>query len=112
LYDAAIAHALERYSDAQEDAVSNLGPRSTLEDLAAAFARPMMRALAAGGRDLDVMRIAARGGIDPPEAWDRLDASFDRTRADVVRVLKANLPAVKNDELIFRTRAAAGLLNW
>jgi AcrR family transcriptional regulator len=91
LYDAAIAHALERYLDAQEDAVSKLGPRSTLEELAAAFARPMMRALAAGGRDLDVMRIVARGGIDPPEAWDRLDPSFDRTRADVVRVLKAGL---------------------
>jgi AcrR family transcriptional regulator len=112
LYDAAIAHALERYLDAQEDAVSELGPQSTLDELAAAFARPMMRALAAGGRDLDVMRIVARGGIDPPEAWDRLDASFDRTRADVVRVLKANLPAIKNDELMFRTRAAAGLLNW
>jgi len=112
LYDAAIEHALERYLDAQEDAVSELGPQSTLEELAAAFARPMMRALAAGGRDLDVMRIVARGGIDPPEAWDRLDANFDRTRADVIRVLKANLPALKNDELIFRTRAAAGLLNW
>jgi AcrR family transcriptional regulator len=112
LYDAAIEHALERYLAAQEDAVSVLGPQSTLEELAAAFARPMMRALAAGGRDLDVMRIVARGGIDPPEGWHRLDARFDRTRADVVRVLKANLPAVKNDELIFRTRAAAGLLNW
>lgn len=112
LYDAAIEHALERYLAAQGDSVSVLGPRSTLEELAAAFARPMMRALAAGGRDLDVMRIVARGGIDPPQAWDRLDASFDRIRADVVRVLKANLPAVNNDELIFRTRAAAGLLNW
>jgi AcrR family transcriptional regulator len=107
LYDAAIEDALERYLDAQEEAVSELGPQSTLEELAAAFARPMMRALAAGGRDLDVMRIVARGGIDPPEAWDRFDASFDRIRADVARVLKANLPALKGDELIFRIRAAA-----
>jgi AcrR family transcriptional regulator len=112
LCDAAIEQALERYLDAQRDAVSGLGPHSTIEDAAAAFARPMMRALAAGGRDLDVMRIVARAGIDPPAAWDRFDASFERTRADVVRVLKVNLPDVKRDELIFRTRAAAGMLNW
>jgi hypothetical protein len=27
-------------------------------------------------------------------------------------VLKANLPGVKDQELIFRTRCVAGLLNW
>lgn len=112
LCDAAVEHALERYLEAQEEAVSALGPHSTIEELAGAFARPMIRALAAGGRDLDVIRIVARTGIDPPEAWDRFDASFDRTRGRVVRVLKANLPDVKRDELVFRTRAAAGLLNW
>jgi AcrR family transcriptional regulator len=112
LCDEAIEHALERYLDAQEKAVDALGPESTIEELATAFARPMIRALAAGGRDLDVMRVVARGGIAPPQAWDRFDANFDRTRAGVVRVLKANLPAVKKDELIFRARAAAGLLNW
>src|SRR3954454_14583565 len=69
LCDAAIAHALERYLDAQQEAVSALAPESTLEDLAAAFARPMMRALASGGRDLAVMRIVARAGIDPPRGW-------------------------------------------
>ena len=78
LCDAAIEHALERYLDAQQEAVSSIGPDSTLEALAAAFARPMMRALASGGRDLAVMRIVARAGIDPPRGWDRLDARFDR----------------------------------
>jgi AcrR family transcriptional regulator len=112
LCDAAVEQALEQYLDAQEHAVSVLRPQSTIEEAASAFARPMIRALAAGGRDLDVIRIVARAGIDPPEAWDRFDASFDRTRRDVVRVLMANLPDVKQDELIFRTRAAAGLLNW
>ena len=73
LCDAAIEHALERYLDAQQEAVSALGPESTLDELAAAFARPMIRALTAGGRDLAVMRIVARAGIDPPRGWDRLD---------------------------------------
>src|SRR5438094_5275139 len=62
LCDAAIEHALERYLDAQQEAVSSISPDSTLEALAAAFARPMMRALASGGRDLAVMRIVARAG--------------------------------------------------
>jgi len=112
LCDAAIEYALERYLDAQQEAVSALAAEASLEALAAGFARPMMRALAVGGRDLDVMRIVARSGIDPPQGWDRFDASFDRVRADVLRVLKANVPGVRDQELIFRTRCAAGLLNW
>src|SRR4051812_35425205 len=112
LCDAAVEHALKRYLDAQSEAVSALDPESTIEDAARAFARPMMRALALGGRELAVMRIVARAGIDPPEEWDRLSPSFDRIRADVVRVLKANLPEIKRQELTFRTRCAAGMLNW
>src|SRR3954468_15781720 len=112
LCDAAIEHALELYLDAQERAVSSLGPDSTLEALAAAFARPMMGALAAGGRDLAVMRIVARAGLDPPRGWDRLDARFDEIRAEVLRVLKANVPDVKDRELVLRTRFVAGMLNW
>ncbi len=112
LCDASVEYALERYLDAQEEAVSALGPESTLEEVAAAFARPMMRALSSGGRDLDVMRIVARAGIDPPRGWDRFDARFDRIRADVLKGLGPNVPGIKNRELIFRTRCAAGLLNW
>lgn len=112
LCDAAVEDALERYLDAQQEAVSTLGPEPTLEELTAAFAAPMMHALAVGGRDLAVMRIVARAGIDPPRGWDRLDARFDQIRADVRRALKASLPDVKDQELTFRTRCVAGLLNW
>src|SRR5580704_17977576 len=55
LCDAAVEYALERCLDAQQEAVSALGVEVSLEELAAAFARPMMRPLAVGGRDLDVM---------------------------------------------------------
>jgi AcrR family transcriptional regulator len=112
LCDAAVEHALERYLDAQEEAVGALGPDSTLEEAAAAFARPMMHALAVGGRDLAVMRIVARAGIDPPPGWERFDTRFDRIRRAVLRVAKSNTPAAKNAEVIFRIRCAAGLLNW
>jgi hypothetical protein len=30
----------------------------------------------------------------------------------VLQILKANLPGVRSSELIFRTRCAAGMLNW
>jgi AcrR family transcriptional regulator len=112
LCDAAIEQALEHYLDAQQEAVGSLDPESTLEELAAAFARPMVHAMAVGGRDLAVMRIVARSGIDPPPGWDRFDQRFDRIRADVLQVLKANVPDVKDRELILRTRIVAGMLNW
>src|SRR5947209_5436885 len=110
LCDAAIEQALERYLGAQQEAVNALDPASTLEALAAAFARPMVSALAVGGRELAVIRIVARAGIDPPEGWARFDAGFDGVRAAVLRVLKANLPGVKDQQLILRTRCVAGML--
>ena len=112
LCDAAVEYALEQYLDGQLDAVSGLDPAASIETLAVAFARPMTRALATGGRDLDVIRTVARAGIDPPEGWARFDARFEQIRADVLRVLKANLPEVRTQELTFRTRCVAGLLNW
>ena len=60
LCDAAVEQALELYLDTQQEAVSELGPESTLGEAAAAFARPMINAMAVGGRDLVVMRILAR----------------------------------------------------
>jgi len=72
----------------------------------------MIWALAAGGRDLRVMRIVARSAIDPPPAWQRFDARFERIRAEVLKLLSANLPRVKDSELVFRIRCAAGVVNW
>src|SRR6202023_957861 len=87
-------------------------PAPALEALAAAFARPLIGSLVAGGRDLAVMRIVARAGIDPPEGSGRLDVRFERIRGAVLRVLKANLQGAQDQELIFRTRCVAGLINW
>ena len=72
----------------------------------------MIRALTKGGRDRAAIRIVARAAIDPPEPWDRFDARFDQIRADVVRGLRPKLVGVKTQELIFRIRCAAGMLNW
>jgi hypothetical protein len=58
------------------------------------------------------MRIVARAGIDPPAGSGRLDVRFEQIRRAVLRVLKANLHEAKDQELIFRTRCVAGLINW
>lgn len=112
LCDAAVEHALERYLDAQEGTIGALGDTATVGDVAAAFARPMINAMAIGGRELAVMRIVARAGIDPPQGWERFDARFERIRRDVLRVIKHNMPEAKDREVMFRTRCVAGLLNW
>src|SRR3954469_9195194 len=112
LFDAAIENALERYLDAQQAAVSAVSPKATLEEGAAGCARPMVNALTKGGRDRAAIRIVARAAIDPPKGWARFDARFDQIRADVARALKGKLSGVKNRELIFRIRCAAGMLNW
>jgi len=112
LFDAALEHALERYLDAQREALNALGPEPTLEELAAAFARPMMRYLSAGGRDLAVLRIAARAAIDPPPEWGRFKPRFDGIRAVVQPVLRRQVPGINDRELLFRERAVAGMLNW
>src|SRR6476646_2381055 len=50
LCDAAVEYALDRYLASQQEAVTALGPEASLEELALAFARPMVGALAVGGR--------------------------------------------------------------
>ena len=112
LCDAAVEQAMEQYLDAQIRELDALGATATLQDVAAAFARPMVRALAAGGHELAVMRTVARVGIDPPQGWERLAGKFDHSRRIGLRTLTANLPGIDEQELIFRTRCAAGMLNW
>jgi len=112
LCDIAVERALERYLDLQIQGISSLAPDASLHDFAAAFAGPMVRALAAGGSDLALMRTVARVGTDPPPGWDRFAAKFDQSREAALRPLRANLPGVRKSELVFRTRCAAGMLNW
>ncbi|WP_345191241.1 TetR/AcrR family transcriptional regulator [Streptomyces lavendulae] len=112
LCDLAIEQALEHYLDAQIRELDALAGTATLSELAGAFARPMMSALTAGGRDLAVIRTVARVGIDPPGGWDRLAGKFEQARRQAVRVLAARLPGTDKHELVFRVRCAAGMLNW
>lgn len=112
LFDTAIEDALQRYLDAQFESVSAVSVGAPVEDVAAAFARVMVRALAQGGRELAAIRLVARVAIDPPPSWQRFDPSFDRITATVVRLLRELSPDAGDSELVFRTRCTAGMLNW
>ena len=104
LYDAAVEDALERYLDAQHKAVRSLGPPA--RGSGGELCRPMIRALAAGGRDLEVIRIVARAGIDPPQdGIGSKPGSSDS--AGALGVFKANVRGVREPELIFRTRCVS-----
>ncbi|MDD9380988.1 hypothetical protein M8Z33_30945 [Streptomyces sp. ZAF1911] len=62
-----------------------------------------------------MIRTVARVGIDPPEGGQRLAGKFEPARRQAVRVLAANLPEADEadeQELVFRVRCAAGMLNW
>ena len=112
LFDAAIEHALEHYLDAQQAAVSALALRGDARGNGGGIC-PADDQRPHQGRSRsrsDPHRGAGRNRSS--EGMGRFDARFDQIRADVVRVLKAHLPGVKAPELIFRTRCAAGMLNW
>ena len=112
LCDAAIEHALERYLDAQAGRGERAAPRVDARGIGGGI-RPADDQGAGHGRS-GSRRDPHRGaGRDRSSGgWDRLDARFDQIRADVLRVLKANVPDVRDPELILRTRCAAGMLNW
>lgn len=112
LFDTAIEDALQRYLDAQFESVSAVPVGAPVEDVAAAFARVMVCALAQGGRELAAIRLVARVAIDPPPSWERFDPNFGRITTTVVRLLREVTPGAKDSELVFRTRCAAGMLNW
>lgn len=112
LCDTAAEYALDHYLDAQRDAIDALPATATPLELAAAFARPMVDALAAGGSAMTVMRTVARFGAEPPQDWNRLDDKFDTTRHKAAKVLARHLPDTDQAELLFRLRCAAGMVNW
>lgn len=112
LCDTAIELATEQYLDLQIAALESVAPHAGLDELAAAFAQPMVAAIARGGRDLATIQTVARVGTNPPPGWQRLDVKFELAREAAMRVLRTSLPEVPEAELIFRLRCCAGMLNW
>ena len=89
--------------------MSSLEPDATLEEVAAAFSRPMIRALAEGGRDLDVMRIVSRAAMTRRRPRIGSTRAFNGSAQSSLAVAD-DRPRGERQRLAFRTRCAAGVI--
>ncbi|MCW3065520.1 MAG: Transcriptional regulator TetR family [Solirubrobacterales bacterium] len=113
LYRAAITEAMETIIDEQGRQLRELADDAALDEIVAAWTRPVIAALIgppSEGRAL--MRIAARAGSDPPdELREWATATTARSRDELSCHLRRVLPDVPDHDLCFRTRCATGILH-
>jgi AcrR family transcriptional regulator len=113
LYRAAITEAMETIIDEQGRQLRELADDAALDEIVAAWTRPVIAALIgplSEGRAL--MRIAARAGSDPPdELREWATATTARSRDELSSHLRRVLPDVAESDLCFRTRCATGVLH-
>lgn len=109
----AMDHAIDRVLDTQALDLQALGEHPTPDGIARAMARPVIEAIAGGGRDLDLFRIIVRATIDPPHGCrEHLATQLERRRTQLLAALGSALPGVERDTLIFRIESLIGLLDW
>jgi AcrR family transcriptional regulator len=110
---AAIAEAIETCIQAQVDGLGELGDAATLEDIAAAWARPMVGALCGPADETQaLLRIVARAYNDsPPCMGDWKASAVSRSEAALLPHLRRALPGVPDEELRFRAECAGSMVH-
>jgi AcrR family transcriptional regulator len=98
----------------QIQGLRQLGDDASLEEIAAAWARPVIRAVSgSSGEAQCLLRIVARLVADPPpELRDWMASSIACADAELLRPLRHALPGVPDDELRIRMEFAAGMLHF
>jgi AcrR family transcriptional regulator len=113
LYRAAITQAVETIIDEQVRQLRELPDDAPLEDIVAAWTRPVIAALAgppSQGRAL--ARINARTDSEPSdELREWATAAASRSRDELSCHLRRVLPEVPDHELCFRMRCATGIVH-
>ena len=106
--------AIAQLTDEQIAGLRELDEDATLEEIAAAWARPVIRAVSEPRADARAfMRIVARVVADPPEELRAAMAStLARADGELLRRLRRALPGVSDDELRIRTECAAGITHF
>jgi AcrR family transcriptional regulator len=114
LLEATIEQALDTLAEAQIDALEHLPAGATLAEIAAAWARPVIRALGGPPSEAQALiRIAARAATDPSgEFRERIVSAATRADPHLLAALRRALPAVPEDELGFRKECASGILHF
>jgi hypothetical protein len=100
--------------DERAERLHALGDQATLDDIAAALAKPAITAVSdAGCAERGFLRIVARVAARPSsDMEDWMQAALSRSNTDLLPHLRRVLPGVPDDELRFRTECAVGILHF
>jgi AcrR family transcriptional regulator len=111
---AACEEAIGRLVEEQIDGLRRLGEDATLEEIAAAWARPVIGAMCGPPcASKSFHRILARVIADPPpELKEWTAATLARGESELMRPLRRALPGVPDDELRFRVECAASVFHF
>jgi AcrR family transcriptional regulator len=106
--------AIGRMVDDQIDGLRQLGEDATLEEIAAAWARPVIGAMCGPPCETQTfLRILARVIADPPrELREWVASTIARGEAELLPPLRHALPGVPDDELRFRVECAASVFHF
>jgi len=106
--------AIDRMVDEQIKGLRQLGEDATLEEIAAAWARPVIGAMCGPPCDRQAfLRIVGRVIVDPPpEMREWVAATIARGEAELLPPLRHALPGVSDDELRFRVECAASVFHF
>jgi AcrR family transcriptional regulator len=110
----AVKQAIGQLLDDQVAALQDLPDDASVEDFAAAWARPVVAAMTgAPCEERALMRIMARAITDPsPALRDWMVAELARVEPDLIAPLRRALPGVPDDELRFRLESAGSILHF
>ena len=109
---AAIEQSIETLIDSQIEGFRALGDDAGLEQIAAAFAQPLIAAYTNPECvEQASLRIMARvAPTPPPELEEWITATIARADAELFPRLRRALPGVTDEDLHFRIQAVAGII--
>jgi AcrR family transcriptional regulator len=110
----AVEHAVRSQLEDQIEAVRALGKDASLEEIAAAWARPVTAASCGSPcEERARQRIMARVASNPPqELREWMASELSRADPEFLAPLRRALPGVPDDELRFRLECASGILHF
>jgi AcrR family transcriptional regulator len=112
LFQVAETEAIEYIVDAQVAELDALGTDATLDDIAAAYFRPLVQALGGpAGRGEPYLGVLVRLAISPPrELHESVAATIQRAHDRLHESLRAVLPGVPDAVLRFRVKCVGGII--
>ena len=112
LLAAAATEAVEQIIDAQVREVGRLPEGASLHEVVGAYFRPMLEELGGpSSRGRSYVGVLARVAADPPaELQEWAELATARAHQALVGRLRAVLPELSDDELVFRVKCVGGIL--